>query len=81
MRANKPPVEGSKRDQQRGATFAEGGDRRMFKEQAANPAKSSTTGKPNVSGPGARSAKGGGRTPANIGGAARPARGGQTGPG
>jgi hypothetical protein len=80
MRGNKLHVDQTKKDRERPAVLAKGGKDRMFGEQAANPAKSGTTGKPNVSGPGARAAKGG-SLKTNPGGLSRPARPGSTGPG
>jgi hypothetical protein len=53
----------------------------MLPEQAAGPAKPGITGKAQTAAPGAKPAKGGSRTPVNIGGMARPARPGSTGQG
>ena len=41
--ANKPHVDSSKRESQRGTTFAKGGRDRMFKEQSAGPARAGQT--------------------------------------
>jgi hypothetical protein len=75
----KKSVNASKKDRVRGAVYAEGGDDKMFKEQAANPQKPAVTGHA-VKGtaPGARAAKGG---PRNTGyGLSLPAVGGHTAP-
>jgi hypothetical protein len=84
MRANsKPNVDQSKRDRQRDTgAFAKGGNTRMLGEQAAGLAEPGVTGKrPQSSGPGAKAARGGGKTPsANIGVLVRPAKAGSTAP-
>jgi hypothetical protein len=81
MRGNRLHVDETKKERQRPAALAKGGDRPTFKAQQANPDKAGSSGKPDVRGPGAKSAKGGGRTPANLGGVARPAKAGATVPG
>jgi hypothetical protein len=81
MRGNRLHVDETKKERQRPAALAKGGKDKMFGEQQANPDKAGSTGKPDVRGPGPKAARGGGRTPVNIGGLSRPARGGQTGPG
>jgi hypothetical protein len=58
----KPTVDQSKRDRQRGAVFAKGGDDHMFKKQAAGVAKSGRTGMAQSPAPGARAARGGGKS-------------------
>jgi hypothetical protein len=47
-----------KKDAVRSARYAEGGDDRMFRQQAAGPAPSGRTGKTQTAAPGAKSAKG-----------------------
>jgi hypothetical protein len=65
----KPP---SKADRLRNTdSFARGGSTRMFKPQAAGPAKPAITGKAQTAAPGAKSAKGG--KPRPVGGTAVPA--------
>jgi hypothetical protein len=78
MRGNRLHVDQTKRDKQKGAALARGGKDRMFGEQQANPDRPGTTGKPDVRGPGAKSAKGGGKV--NVGGRSVPAKPGATGP-
>jgi hypothetical protein len=80
MRANKLHVDESKKERQRPAALAKGGKDRMFKEQAAGPARSGQMGKAQKPAPGPKAAKGGVRTPQNIGGVARAAAAGRTGP-
>jgi hypothetical protein len=85
MRGNKLHVDQTKRDKERGAGYARGGKgapNKMLPEQAANPQRPGRTGHVvEGSAPGVKAARGGGRTPANIGGVARPAKAGATGPG
>jgi hypothetical protein len=76
----KPHVDSSKQDRQRGTAFAKGGKSRMFGEQAAGPIRAGQTGKAQNPAPGAKGARGGGKTGADIGGLARPAKAGATGP-
>jgi hypothetical protein len=60
MRAsNKPHVDSSKHQSERGAKFAKGGKDKMFGEQSAGPAKSGITGEAQTAAPGATSAGGG----------------------
>jgi hypothetical protein len=83
MRGNKLHVDQTKRDKERGATYARGGKgatNKMLSEVPAEPAPAGRTGPAQTRAPGAKSAKGGGRTSANIGGVARPAKPGATGP-
>jgi hypothetical protein len=85
MRGNKLHVDETKQDRERPAALAKGGKgapNKMLPEQAANSQRPGRTGHV-VEGraPGAKVARGGGRTPVNIGGVARPARPGSTGPG
>jgi hypothetical protein len=77
----KPHVDSSKRDRERPAALAKGGGaRRMFGEQAAGPIRPGQTGKAQNPAPGAKGPRGGGKTGADVGGLARPARPGSTGP-
>jgi hypothetical protein len=73
----KPSVNASKHDRQRDAAFTKGGDDRMFKKQAAGPAKAGQTGKNESAAPGAKATKGGPKSKAP--GRALPAKGGRTG--
>jgi hypothetical protein len=59
MKPNSLSVNKTKKESQHDVEFAEGGDTHMFGEQQANPDKPGTTGKPDVSGPGAKYAEGG----------------------
>jgi hypothetical protein len=84
MRGNRLHVDQTKRDKERPAVLARGGKdapNKMLPEVPAEPARAGRTGPAQAKAPGARAARGGGRTPANVGGVARPARGGSTGPG
>jgi hypothetical protein len=84
VRPNKLHVDATKRTKERPAALAKGGKgapNRMLREVPAEPAPASRTGPAQAKAPGAKSAKGGSRTPVNIGGMARPARPGSTGPG
>jgi hypothetical protein len=81
MRGNKLHVDQTKRDRQRPAALAKGGQDKMFKEQAAGPAKSGITGKAQTAAPGAKAAKGGGQIgQLHTGGRSVPAKPGATGP-
>jgi hypothetical protein len=84
MRGNKLHVDETKRDRQRPAALAKGGKgapNKMLREVPAEPAPAGRSGPAQTRAPGAKSARDGGKTPVNIGGVARPARPGQTGPG
>jgi hypothetical protein len=61
----------------RNTRFGKGGSARMFKQQAAGPAKRGITGKAQSPAPGAKAAKGGGKT--ELSGRAMPAKRGATG--
>jgi hypothetical protein len=76
----KPQSKPKKKFAQRDVDFAEGGNTKMAKPQAANPQKPGGTAHA-VKGraPGPRRASGGGPTPRAVGGLSRPAKGGQTG--
>jgi hypothetical protein len=76
MRTSKPTVDRSKHDRERLATYARGGDAKMFKPQAAGPAKRGITGKAQSPAPGARAAKGGPKS--KVPGRALSAKGGRT---
>jgi hypothetical protein len=76
--SNKPHVDASKRDRERGKTFARGGDDHMLGSVPAEAAPAGRTGPSQVKAPGARAAKGG---PKNQGfGLSLPAAPGRTGP-
>src|SRR5262245_21332913 len=77
MGGNTKAVDRWKRESQRGTTFARGGNDRMFKEQAAGPAKPGQTGKNQSPAPGARAARGGPKV--HAGGRSVPASPGSTG--
>ena len=62
----------------RGAAFAKGGQDKMFKPQAAGPAKHAVTGKARTAAPGAKRAAGG--PPMRGAAASRPAAAGRTSP-
>jgi hypothetical protein len=80
MKPKKLSVDAGKKDRERGATYARGGNDRMFPEQAANPQKPAVTGHAVKGGaPGAKAARGG--PPVRVGGLSVPAQGGRTGPG
>ena len=68
-----------KKEVERGARFAKGGSTKMFKKQAAGPAKPARTGKIPTAAPGKRAAVGG--KPPHVGGLSLPASPGRTGPG
>ena len=63
--------------QVRNTQFGKGGFARMFKQQAAGPAKAGQTGKNQTSAPSAKAAKGGPKS--KVPGRALPAKGGATG--
>jgi hypothetical protein len=67
----------TKRSSERGASFAKGGNDRMFGKQAAGPARPARTGKVPTAAPGAKSARGGGSAP--VPGRALSAKAGRTG--
>jgi hypothetical protein len=67
-----------KRDAVRSARYAEGGDDKMVRPQAAGPARPGTTGKVPTPAPGAKSATGGSKLPRNVHVSA-PAKPGRTG--
>jgi hypothetical protein len=74
----KSSVKESKHDRQRGTTFAKGGDDdRMFRKQAAGPARSGQTDKNQRPAPSARAAKDGKHVP--VPGRVLSAKGGRTG--
>jgi hypothetical protein len=77
---SKPHVDISKQDRDRGTAFAKGGKAKMFGEQAAGPIRPGQTGKAQNPAPGSKGARGGGKTGADVGGLARPAAPGATGP-
>jgi hypothetical protein len=84
MRGNKLHVDETKRDRERPVALAKGGKgapNKMLREVPAEPASPGRTGPAQAKAPGAKVAKGGSRTPVNIGGVARPAKAGATGPG
>jgi hypothetical protein len=68
----------SKSDRLKGVEFAEGGSGKMFKEQAAGPAKGGITGKAQNPAPGAKRAAGGPKTTGRT--ASVPAAAGRTAP-
>jgi hypothetical protein len=68
----------TKRSSERDTTFAEGGDKKMLKPQAAGPAAPARTGKIQTPAPGAKVAKGGSKLPRNVSPAV-PAKPGRTG--
>jgi hypothetical protein len=59
MRGNKLHVDQTKKESQAPRAYAKGGATKMFREQAAGPAKSGQTGKAQTSAPGAKGARGG----------------------
>ena len=63
--------------QVRNTQFGKGGSARMFKQQAAGPAKAGQTGKNQTSAPGAKAAKGGPKS--KVPGRSVTAKGGATG--
>jgi len=70
----------TKKSVQRGAAYAEGGEDKMFKPQAANPRRPGRTAHAVKSAaPGSKRAVGGGPTPRAVGGVSVPAAAGQTG--
>jgi hypothetical protein len=80
MRAsNKPHVDSSKHQSERGAKFAKGGQDKMFKEQSAGQARAGQTGKNQAPAPGAKGARGGQAKMAPFT-PAKPATAGITGP-
>jgi hypothetical protein len=63
--------------QVRNTQFGKGGSARMFKQQAAGPAKAGQTGKNESAAPGAKAAKGGPKS--KVPDRSVPAKGGATG--
>jgi hypothetical protein len=80
--AHKPHVDSSKHQSERAAKFGKGGagaPNKMLCEVPAEPAPAGRTGPAQAKAPGAKAARGGARTPANIGRVSRPAKAGATG--
>jgi hypothetical protein len=77
--ANKPHVDSSKHQAERGAKFAKGGKDRMFGEQSAGQARAGQTGKNQTAAPGVKGARGGTTKMAPFT-PAKPAKAGITGP-